>query len=137
MRESKTPRGICRVPVAPELAPLLAQERNRPVPMNADGPGRYIGVRPDGNDWIFRTGSGKPWHRNQLLQTVKRVGKRAGLDVSCHRLRRTLASSALNAGADLTTVSRILGHSSTQITEASYAELLPATYAKDFLRAVG
>jgi integrase/recombinase XerD len=68
---------------------------------------------------------------------VRRVGERAGLRVYPHRLRKTLGSAAFNAGADLSTISRILGHSSTQITEQAYAELLPETVASDFLRAVG
>ena len=78
----------------------------------------------------------KPWHRNQLYSTVRRVGERAGL-VYPHRLRKTLGSSAFNAGADLSTISRILGHSSTQITEQVYAELTTTKVADDFLRAMG
>ena len=54
-----------------------------------------------------------------------------------HRLRKTLGSSAFNAGADLSTISRILGHTSTAITEQAYAELTTETIARDFLAAVG
>jgi integrase/recombinase XerD len=54
-----------------------------------------------------------------------------------HRLRKTLGSAAFNAGADLSTISRILGHSSTTITEQAYAELTTDTIARDFLPAVG
>ncbi len=59
------------------------------------------------------------------------------LNVYPHRLRKTLGSSAFNAGADLSTISRILGHSSTTITEQAYAELTTDTIARDFLKAVG
>ena len=121
VRKSKTARGIRRIPVPRELAPMLT----RPLPLNQeDAP-------------IFLTRNGKAWHRNQLYATVKRVGKRAGLDVYPHRLRKTLGSSAFNAGADLSTISRILGHSSTTITEQAYAELTTDTIARDFLKAVG
>lgn len=122
VRESKTARGRRRVPVPSELRPFLTRDL---LPLN----------QPD--NYVFVTRTGKPWHRNQLYATVRRVGKRAGLDVSPHRLRRTLGSAAFNAGADLSTISRILGHSSTQITEQGYAELTPAKVADDFLQAVG
>jgi integrase/recombinase XerD len=121
VRESKTARGRRRVPVPGELRPFLM--RSGPV-NQVDAP-------------IFMTRTGKAWHRNQLYSTVKRVGDRAGLHVYPHRLRKTLGSSVFNAGADLSTISRILGHSSTQITEQAYAELTTTKIADDFLRAMG
>lgn len=122
VRESKTARGRRRVPVPSELRPFLMREG----PLNLQ------------DDYIFVTRNGKPWHRNQMYATVRRVGDRAGVpNLYPHRLRKTLGSSALNNGADLTTVSRVLGHSSTQITEQAYAELTTAKVADDFLRAVG
>jgi integrase/recombinase XerD len=53
-----------------------------------------------------------------------------------HRLRKTLGSSAFNSGANLTTISRILGHSSTQITEQAYAALTPEEATADFIAAI-
>jgi integrase/recombinase XerD len=119
--KSKTARGIRRVPVPRELAPLLV----RPGVLNQE------------DAYIFQTRTGKPWHRNQLYAVVRRVGKRAGVDLYPHRLRKTLGSAAFNAGADLSTISRILGHSSTTITEQAYAELTHESVARDFLDAVG
>ncbi len=119
--KSKTARGIRRVPVPRELAPLLA----RPGVLNQE------------DAYIFQTRTGKPWHRNQLYAVVRRVGERAGVDLYPHRLRKTLGSAAFNGGADLSTISRILGHSSTTITEQAYAELATEAIARDFLAAVG
>ena len=124
--KSKTARGIRRVPVPRELAPILVQP----------GLAKH-GMLNEPDGWVFQTRTGKPWHRNQLYSVVKRVGQRAGVDLYPHRLRKTLGSAAFNAGADLTTISRILGHSSTQITEQAYAELTTAKVADDFLKAVG
>jgi integrase/recombinase XerD len=121
VREAKTSRGRRRIPVSSELRPFLV----RSGPLNqADAP-------------IFMTSTGKTWHRNQLYVVIRRVGARAGLEVYPRRLRKTLGSSALNSGASLATVSRILGHSTTTITEQAYAEMLPETVAADFLQAVG
>jgi integrase len=41
------------------------------------------------------------------------------------------------AGGSLMMVSRILGHSSTQVTEATYAALLDSTLAREFMAASG
>lgn len=121
VRESKTARGRRRVPVPSELRPFLT----RTGPINQE------------DAYIFQTRTGKRWHRNQLYATVRRVGERAGIHLYPHRLRKTVGSAAFNAGADLTTISRILGHSSTTITEQAYAEMTTEAIARDFLAAVG
>jgi integrase len=87
IKKSKTARGIRRIPVPRELAPLLV----RPGLLNQE------------DAYLFQTRTGKPWHRNQLYAVVRRVGQRAGVDLYPHRLRKTLGSAAFNAGADLST----------------------------------
>ena len=44
-----------------------------------------------------------------------------------HLARHTCGTLLLNAGVDMLTVSKVLGHSSTKTTEAAYAKLLPET----------
>ena len=44
-----------------------------------------------------------------------------------HLARHTCGTLLLNAGVDMLTVSKVLGHSSIKITEAVYAKLLPET----------
>ena len=44
-----------------------------------------------------------------------------------HLARQTCGTLLLNAGVDMLTVSKVLGHSSTKTTEAVYAKLLPET----------
>lgn len=44
-----------------------------------------------------------------------------------HLARHTCGTLPLNAGCDIMTVSKVLGHSSTKVTEAVYAKLLPET----------
>ncbi len=49
--------------------------------------------------------------RSGLRQVVAKVGKRAGVDVSPHKLRRTFATWAWRSGIDLKTLQALMGHS--------------------------
>jgi integrase len=53
--------------------------------------------------------------------------------ITPHSLRRTFGSYLLNRGLRLEVVSRLLGHSSTVVTERAYAELLGATIRDELL----
>jgi integrase len=51
-----------------------------------------------------------------LRTLLKRVGKRAGIDISPHQFRRFFATQAIVNGTDVLTLQRLLGHSSLQMT---------------------
>lgn len=72
----------------------------------------------------------------KVNQSLKVVGDRIGLDkpLTFHTARHTFAVLALNDGMSLSMVSRMLGHSSTDITEKVYAEYLPMTLAEELNR---
>lgn len=57
-------------------------------------------------------------------------------DVSPHTLRRTFGSHLLNHGLRLEVVSKPLGHTTTTITEQSYAQLLDYTTRRELLHAL-
>ena len=57
-------------------------------------------------------------------------------DVSPHTLRRTFGSHLLNHGLRLEVVSKLLGHSTTTITEQAYAQLLDDTTRRELLHAL-
>jgi integrase len=57
--------------------------------------------------------------------------------VNPHTLRRTFGSDLINRGLRLETVSKLLGHSSTTITERAYAQLLAPTIRRELLEAFG
>ena len=63
---------------------------------------------------------------NSYLKEIQEV---CGIKKSLHShlARHTCGTLLLNAGVDMLTVSRVLGHSSMKITEAVYAKLLPST----------
>jgi integrase/recombinase XerD len=45
-----------------------------------------------------------------------RLSKRAGLKVTPHALRRTFALMSLRQGMDVITISRLMGHATTEMT---------------------
>lgn len=63
---------------------------------------------------------------------LKVVAQTAGVDkpITSHWARHTGATLLLNAGVDMETVAKILGHSSTKITRSTYAKLLDDTVRK-------
>ena len=64
-----------------------------------------------------------------INQSLHVVGEKLGFPfpLSFHTARHTFAVLAINDGLTMTVVSRLLGHSSTDITEKVYARLLPQT----------
>ena len=61
------------------------------------------------------------------LQTICGIGK----TLHFHLFRKTYGTRLLNRGVRLETVSKCLGHSSTQITQAAYSKLLKSTIIKE------
>lgn len=64
---------------------------------------------------------------------LKVVAQAAGVDkpLTTHWARHTGATLLLNAGVDMETVARVLGHSSTKITRSVYAKLMDDTVARE------
>lgn len=59
---------------------------------------------------------GEPLTRSGLLQLIKRLGQRAGVETNVHKLRRTFATTILQNGSDIVAVRDLLGHSSIHMT---------------------
>lgn len=67
-------------------------------------------VAHEPSDPLFSlTGSG-------ILQAIRRAAKRAGFRCTVHDLRRTFATWSLEAGVDLATLQRLMGHSQVTTT---------------------
>ncbi len=69
----------------------------------------------DGNLFIGR--GGKPMTRQRLWQIIKLYAKGLRAKVSPHTLRHCFASHLLEAGADLRTLQKMLGHSDISTTQ--------------------
>jgi site-specific recombinase XerD len=93
----------------------------RVVPLNADARkalSDYLAVRPKNiADALFLGRRSEPLSPRAVEQTVLKYAQQARLeDVSPHTLRHTFGKSALDAGVDLVTVSRLLGHARLETT---------------------
>jgi integrase len=109
----KTERALRDVILTPALAKALLQHKSESA-FN----------RPD--DYVFTTAIGTPEHACHIgARALKPALERAGLrPVRWHDLRHTFASLLIAGGANITFVSRQLGHTSSQITLGVYAHLL-------------
>ena len=71
-----------------------------------------------------------------INQSLAVVGEQIGLpfSLSMHAARHSFAVFALNKGLSMSVVSRLLGHSSTDVTEKVYARFLPETLSNEVAR---
>ncbi|MCX6600777.1 MAG: tyrosine-type recombinase/integrase [bacterium] len=68
------------------------------------------------------------WRAESVTVMFSRYARVCNFDrkITVHSLRHTTTAGLITAGVDLYTVSRILGHSSTKVTESVYAHVSPA-----------
>ena len=74
-------------------------------------------------DLVFPTWNGQPQDPDVFSTTWATAAKKLGLNVSIHSLRHTHASQLIDAGVDIVTISKRLGHSSPAVTLRAYAHL--------------
>jgi len=145
VHDSKTASGVRQVPIVPELRPRLVRwlEHLRSLGLHRER--GYLLVVTHVRSWrdrktgiVSQTVPGQPMSPQAAEATVRRVGERAGIErLTPHRLRRTYGSYLLNRGLRLESVSKLLGHANTSITERAYAALLDETVRAELLAVVG
>jgi len=64
----------------------------------------------------FQTSTGKRLTHGGLRSSLLRIGKKAGIHITPHALRRTFATLSLRAGMNLIQLQAMLGHSSLEMT---------------------
>jgi integrase len=108
----KTKWGKRIITLAPgTVAELRAHRRAQQEQRLALGMGRV----PD-NALVFAKPDGSPLPPNAITQEWARAMGQTGLSVTLHSLRHTHASTLINAGIDVLSISRRLGHGSPAIT---------------------
>lgn len=107
--------------------------KSRHVPLSAEGLlfFRELVAGKLGDEFVFLKGNGQPWGRSHQNRPLMEACKRAKITpaVSFHELRHSYASLLAQAGADLLTISKLLGHADTRITSRHYAHLCDKTLA--------
>jgi site-specific recombinase XerD len=78
---------------------------------------------------------GKPISVRGIQKRLELYGRKSGLRVSCHELRHTMATQLLNAGADLTVIQDLLGHSRVATTQR-YCRVSNLKVQNDYYKAM-
>lgn len=105
--------------------------KGRYVPLNDSGAHFFkkILIGKLGNDLVFTKINNMAWGKNHHVRLLKEACTNAKIEpaVSFHELRHTYASLLAQAGADLLTISKLLGHADTRVTSRHYAHLCDKT----------
>ena len=119
--ETKTARSVRTLPVPRAVATVLEAHRTRQITES-----EYLlslGIRAQ-SEYMFLSEFGKPLDPDNTSKAFKRFAREAGLgDKHVHELRHLSASLLLARGVPMAEISRILGHSSSRVTDAVYAHL--------------
>ena len=79
--------------------------------------------------------SGAPLSVRGIQKRIEYYARKSGLDVSCHRLRHTMATQLLNADADLATIQDLLGHEQITTTQR-YCQVANIKVQRDYYKAM-
>ena len=77
----------------------------------------------------------KPLSVRGIQKRMEYYANKAGLKVSCHQLRHTMATQLLNADADLTIIQDLLGHSQIRTTQR-YCKVSNLKVQRDYHKAI-
>lgn len=108
-----------------ELLAVLSAQRELIQQCRNDSEAAWFAVD---YDLVFPSEVGTPLIDRNLVRSYKALLKRATLpNITFHDLRHSAGSLMLLAGARITEVSEVLGHSSVKVTQDIYAHAFPET----------
>jgi hypothetical protein len=79
---------------------------------------------------------GNPLSVRGIQKRIESYAQKSGLNVSCHRLRHTMATQLLNADAGLATIQDLLGHGQITTTQR-YCRVANLKVQRDYYKAMG
>jgi site-specific recombinase XerD len=87
--------------------------------------------------FLVRKGTcrGMPLSVRGIQKRMEYYARKAGLEISCHHLRHTMATQLLNADADLVTIQDLLGHTRIKTTQR-YAKISNVKVQRDYYKAM-
>ena len=102
---------------------------------------RYLKKRPSSRVrkvFLVEKGAykGKPLSMRGIQKRMEHYAGKAGLKVSCHQLRHTMATQLLNADADLVIIQDLLGHNQIRTTQR-YCKVSNLKVQRDYHKAIG
>jgi integrase/recombinase XerD len=74
------------------------------------------------SDYLLVSQRAEKMHRDAVRDWLAKISKELGFHLHPHRFRHTLCTRLLNRGVELTTVSKIAGHSSVSLTARYYIQ---------------
>jgi site-specific recombinase XerD len=96
----------------------------------------YLTLRPaSDDDHLWLSPSGKPIRPSTVANCLKRWGIACNVPVTAHRLRHTFATQLVNQGLPLTSIAKLLGHQTLNMTQ-HYARLYEHTVKEQFETAI-
>jgi len=101
---------------------------------------QYLEARPSSRAkrvFLIEKGrfKGKPIQVRGIQHRMQHYANKAGLKVSCHHLRHTMATQLLNADADLVTIQDLLGHTRIKTTQR-YCRVSNLKVQRDYHKAM-
>lgn len=86
------------------------------------------------SEYLFPTIRGTKLDVSNFERSLKKLGKSVGVDIQAHQLRNNFAKYYLLNGGDFVTLSRILGHSSVDVTMKAYLDFTTSEVARKYQR---
>jgi site-specific recombinase XerD len=96
----------------------------------------YLTLRPvSDDDHLWLSPSGKPLRPWTVTNRLQQWGAMCNVPVTAHRLRHTFATQLVNQGLPLTSIAKLLGHQTLNMTQ-HYARLYEHTVKEQFETAI-
>lgn len=101
---------------------------------------QYLRLRAPGGEkklFLVEKGAyrGKAISVRGIQKRMEYYARKAGLKISCHHLRHTMATQLLNADADLVTIQDLLGHTRIKTTQR-YCKVSNLKVQRDYFKAM-